>query len=664
MIFFLIFSPIITHAQKKLNSYTDSLLLLLPKAKEDSNKAILLNRIGIGYSSFDLKKTMVYSQQGLLLSEKIKWNQGISAFLYLIGSVFMNNGAYDSAVFYYTKSYELDKKIKDEHSQVADLLNLGLTESTRGNGTKAMEYLTTAIPLAEKVKDTNYLALIYNNISNVHFYNKNYTSAKDFTIKALKLARSINDVEATGSALGTLATIYHEQKDTVNAMKYYNEALNIYLKNKNIQREAMLLGNISILQKNKFEAIKIKLQAKSIWDTLSPSASDAIKNTGNLGIDFFDLATDSIEKYSTKSVLAKNKFVWLANAETYLKNAVTLSKETQNVEWYWTFAGNLSSLYKMKGDYKNAHYYLEQSTQTHDSIYTQDNKNKIAALESRREIELKNKEIELKNQTLQNQKKQRIAMILGLMLFAIIGILLFRLNRIRKKTNSNLTTLNTELDNANKLKAKFFAILSHDLRGPVANMVSYLNVREDNPEQMSAEDNTRFQKNIKTSAETLLTNMDEVLLWSKGQMNNFSPLLKEISADQIFKYVENVFEGEKKTVITYCNTNNVMLYTDENYLQTIMQNLTANAIKSLRNTAEPTIKWTANKLNEKIIFTITDNGPGIKEEQLKSLYEETITQNAKTGFGLYLIRDLAKAINCKLTVENITAGGSCFKLEL
>ena len=663
--FLIMLLPFIALAQKKGAAYTDSLEALLPAAKEDSNKSILLYKIGVAYSNFNLSKTMLYAQQGLLLSQKINWAKGISTFYFLLGNVFMNTGTYDSAVFYYNKSYELDKKLKDENGQVVDLLNLGLTEATRGDGVKAMEYFTAATPIAQKVNDTTYLALLYNNISNVHFFNKNYTSAKQFTIKALTLARSSKNDDAIGSALSTLATIYHEQYDTINAMKYYNEALNIYLKNKNTQREAILFGNISILQKNKFDAIKMKLKAKLIWDTLSPSFTEAIKNTGNLGIDYFDLVNDSTEKYATKNELLKNKTIWLANAERYLKTAVNLSKKTGNVEWYWMYAGNLSNLYNLKGDYKNAHYFLLESTRVQDSIYSQDNKNKIAAIENRKALEVKNKEIEIKNQALQNEKKQRIAMILGLLLFAVIGILLFRLNRIRKKSNNHLTTLNKELDNANKLKAKFFAILSHDLRGPIASMVSYLNIREDNPQQMSLDDNSRFQKNIKKSAETLLTNMDEVLLWSKGQMNNFSPALKNISADKIFTYLENSFEAETKIAITYSNPDDVMLYTDENYLQTIMQNLTGNAIKSLQNTIEPIITWTVHQHNEKTIFLITDNGSGIKQEQLISLYEETLSPNAKTGFGLHLIRDLAKAINCTITVEkNINTQGTCFKLEL
>jgi signal transduction histidine kinase len=52
-------------------------------------------------------------------------------------------------------------------------------------------------------------------------------------------------------------------------------------------------------------------------------------------------------------------------------------------------------------------------------------------------------------------------------------------NLIRKKTNTTLLHLNNELDEANKIKAKFFAIISHDLRSPIANLVSFLNLKKD-----------------------------------------------------------------------------------------------------------------------------------------------------------------------------------------
>ena len=64
-----------------------------------------------------------------------------------------------------------------------------------------------------------------------------------------------------------------------------------------------------------------------------------------------------------------------------------------------------------------------------------------------------------------------MVLIAGLTLAVTIGGLLFWQSRSRKKTNTTLIVLNNQLDDANKVKARFFSILSHDLRCPIVNLV-------------------------------------------------------------------------------------------------------------------------------------------------------------------------------------------------
>jgi len=103
---------------------------------------------------------------------------------------------------------------------------------------------------------------------------------------------------------------------------------------------------------------------------------------------------------------------------------------------------------------------------------------------------------------------------------------------------------------------------------------------------------------------------------------------------------------------------------DENYLKVIMQNLASNAIKALNNHPGGTIEWKARKDKGQTILSITDNGPGINEEQAKSLYQEGNSCNAKTGFGHHLIRGLAKAIRYRISVESQPGLGTTFALSV
>ena len=63
------------------------------------------------------------------------------------------------------------------------------------------------------------------------------------------------------------------------------------------------------------------------------------------------------------------------------------------------------------------------------------------------------------------------------------------------------------------------------------------------------------------------------------------------------------------------------------------------------------------------MLSITDNGPGIAAEQAKALFDDSVTSNAKTGLGLHLIRDLAKAIQYRISVQSQPGQGTTFILS-
>lgn len=69
-----------------------------------------------------------------------------------------------------------------------------------------------------------------------------------------------------------------------------------------------------------------------------------------------------------------------------------------------------------------------------------------------------------------------------------------------------------------------------------------------------------------------------------------------------------------------------------------------------------------DKKTSKIVLAITDNGSDILKQQLNALYSDETAIGSKTGLGLHLIRDLAKAIACKIDVKSAPNLGSEFQL--
>jgi signal transduction histidine kinase len=364
-----------------------------------------------------------------------------------------------------------------------------------------------------------------------------------------------------------------------------------------------------------------------------------------------------------RTEINKTKKQLLEEAESYLEKAIQYSKNSNIQQNLMYSYGKMSEVKELQGDYKAALDYINLNYEIYTSIFSQENKNKIASLESKEKLAKKDKELAIKKLTLLQNERQKWYLIGGIFLLGIIGVLLFLQNRNRKKTNEKLQVLNSELDAANKAKTRFFSILNHDLRSPVSNLIDFLHLQKDSPDLLDDATKTRIENTTLTSAENLLTSMEDILQWSKSQMENFKPQPKSIAISKLFKDTQNHFSSEEKVEILFLSPSNIQITTDENYLKTIIRNLTGNAIKALVKVENPTIIWKAWQENSRQFLSITDNGPGGTQEQFKALYSETEVVGIQSGLGLHLIRDLAKAIGCEITVNSTPSHGTTFVLS-
>lgn len=183
-------------------------------------------------------------------------------------------------------------------------------------------------------------------------------------------------------------------------------------------------------------------------------------------------------------------------------------------------------------------------------------------------------------------------------------------------------------------------------------------MKNDHPELLDKETRTRLENQTIKGAENLLTSMEDLLIWSKSQMENFNPKFTEVSIDHLFIETKNHFSIIDQVELIFENSEKLIIYTDENYLKTIIRNLTGNAIKALSTTNNPKLIWKAWSNQGTYFLSITDNGLGADKLKFKALYDEKEVIGINSGFGLHLIRDLAKAIHCNITVQSEVEKGT------
>ncbi|MFT3679089.1 MAG: tetratricopeptide repeat protein [Ferruginibacter sp.] len=662
----LLFFSFNVQAQKTGLALVDSLVAALPKAADDTVKARLYNRIFNELSFISTDRAMQYAYIGLAHSERMKWSKGIAVFHSNIARVYSDKGNYDSAITYYKKALVVHEKAGDKVNMTSVYNNMAVAaQNIRSDYTGAVDYYFKSLQLAEEIKDTIQIAAALQNIAVIYLTQKNYQKALDFANRALVFREAKGLADEIAGTQVTIGSIYNAQNDTATAGKFYNKALAIYRSTGNKAGLALVLSDISItFDKDYRRKIEYALEAKKLYDEINPYDIRAINNISNLGIAYFDVVrydTNHTVKYGDVIPVDKNKL--LQTAEGYLKQVIILGEQSGQEDYRSYAMGYLAEVQAYKGDYKNAYLNFRDFQQVQDSIFSQENKNKIAAIESQREIDKKNDQIKINQLALANQRKTLWGLVAGITLLAVIGGLLYRQNAIRKRSNLALQQLNIELDEANKVKARFFGILSHDLRSPVANLVNFLHLQKEAPDLLDKETQAAHAAKMSMAAENLLDTMEALLLWSKGQMDNFKPQVKNVAVKDIFESIKTAFASSENIQFGFINDGDLQLSTDENYLKTIVYNLTVNAVKALKDTPAAAIQWKAWQEGKQRLLSISDNGPGTTKEQLSALFDEQAAVSSKNGLGLHIIRDMAKAINCSISFETRAKKGTVFKLR-
>lgn len=633
----------------------DSLQLILNKEKNIDSILKINNAIAIELKNkVSVDDAISLLHDNIQFAEKHKKGYGAGDSYLILAQIYISNSGLDSASTYAIKSIDIFKESEFKNKLARAYFLTSVVYQSQSDFTNQLKYALLAVETAEESKDYAMMSDSCDALTMYYLDQGKYVDALKYAKKCNNYAVLSKNSKRIGSSYMGLAESYSLLNDTVNANIYFEKSYNLTKSNNQKFATAWNLTNWAKLKPDA-EALQMRLEAKNIWDEFGDNPMN-IHNSGMIGVLYlkmYDNETDNTKRIS-----------YLKNAETYLTNTIEKADSNNDIVNSIEFNKSLSHLYGLKKQYDKAYLYLQKSSELNDSLNSQDIKNTLAKLESQKEIQLRDKEIQLNTIKLDVQKKQQFLYIGGISLLVIIGGLLFYQSSNRRKINKELSLLNTELDQANKNKTRFFSILNHDLRSPVANLIHFLHLQKNNPELMDLETKNRLENKTISGAENLLSSMEDILLWSKGQMENFAPQPKNIKVMELFLDNGKVYSGYQNISFIYENEEDISLFTDKDYLKTIVRNLTSNAIKVLTSTLKPTIIWKAWKDDQNNPFlSITDNGPGSTEEQFNALYDETQVVGIKSGLGLHLIRDLAKAIECNITVNSKIGKGTTITIS-
>lgn len=607
------------------------------------------------YRIYNPDSCFFYTHKNIQLIRKNNWQEKRGKTLLGLVSYFTEKNKINEGLKYNQQSLLINQHNKDEYNISDNYYMFGRLFHQKGEHEDAVAYYLKAVDLGEKSKNLWVVSYAYRSLAFIYLDEFNEEKCYENINKALEVAKRSKSKEALGFCYGVLAEIERNFQKLKEADLNFRKSYEYFKTTQNQYGQAWLYTNWSLLAiDGPVEGFKMQLKAQEIWNKISPNHYMSVVNHYNMAYSYMDFYKD-YNKY--KSQLKYKKSELLPKAQEEFDISKNIAQKNNNMQWVMFNYSGMAELSKTKRDLDSYVKNITQLYTTRDSIYSQKRKNEIAKIESQKVVNQKNKEIALNKIIIKNKEQEKIYYLLGLAALFVIGILLFFLYRQSKKNSSRLQSLNQELEKANKNKMRFFGILNHDLRSPVVSLIHFLNLQKDAPELMDSETKFRLEKQTSDSANQLLTQMEDLLLWSKGQMENFEPDKQFYNVDEVFNEIKKEFVWVSNIDLDYEIPSNLKIFTDKEYLKTILRNLINNAVKVLQTANDPHILCKVWEQDDFHYILIKDNGGGTNIEKFRALYDDKFSIGTTKGLGMHVIRDLCKAIDCKIDVDSDTELG-------
>ena len=236
-----------------------------------------------------------------------------------------------------------------------------------------------------------------------------------------------------------------------------------------------------------------------------------------------------------------------------------------------------------------------------------------------------------------------------------------------RKIYSDFNLMTRDLSNTEILQSDFISNVSHEFKTPINAIEGYAALLQDR--SLTPEEQGQYVDKILYNTNRLSTLVGNILLLSR--INNQAIHLKP----QLYRLDEQIRQAilalETKWTAKSIDFDVDLAETQyegyEGLMFHVFTNLIDNAVKF--DPPGGYIRLRLRPVQGQAVFTIEDNGPGIRPEDMERIFDkfyqsDNSHQEDGNGLGLALVKRIVTENGGSITVENRPEGGSCFRVSL
>jgi len=603
------------------NKKLDSLYTLLSNhPQEDTIRVQVLNNICYYEYTSDNEKNKVHANEAFEISRRLNYKVGMGTALKYKALYYWVIGDYEQATRHALEMLRVFEGTSNDLglSQAYNLL--GLIHERSRDFEKAKDYYIKALEIRQRAGLKRDVAYSFNSLGSLHFSLSKYDEALDYFLKSLAIRKELGDKEILSQTYGNLAVVYMKKKDYTTSLDYYQRALNIVEKSTNKYRKVV--------------------------------------NYTNLSEVYIHLG-----KYN--------------EAERYLTKSVDMAKAMHHKEVLAEIYDKLTLLETTRARYKQAFAYLELKHKYEDSIYTEKQAKQIAEAEARYETGKKDQTIQTLEQQKEFQNLKQLYLVIGLLIISVTFLIIYMLQRSHnQKVNAllgNQKLLNLKLQEADQLKSKFFANISHEFRTPLTLILSPIEEKLASS-SLTMGDRESFHL-VTRNANRLLSLVNQLLDLSKLEAKKMELLVQKGDLKNFLTVVTASFDSlaENKNIHFEKNISLEMIesWYDADKLEKIINNLLFNAFKFTAGGGMVSFSINQLRPSNDLQIIVTDTGVGIPEEEQQNIfspfYQSRYTADDGqfgTGLGLSLVKELVSLNGGNIELASAVNKGTTIKITL
>ena len=268
------------------------------------------------------------------------------------------------------------------------------------------------------------------------------------------------------------------------------------------------------------------------------------------------------------------------------------------------------------------------------------------------------------------------------LIFVTLGLIIGTFLRTRTLAERETRTMVADLERAegearqaDQAKSAFLATMSHEIRTPMNGVLGMTDLLLEMP---LGEQQRRFVEVIKTSGESLLSILNDILDYSKIEAGRMD---LESTPFDLRGLVEQAVEliaarGQEQRLVFIVDVDPgvpLQVIGDPTRLRQVLMNLLGNAVKFTSKGEVEVGVTVRGRTSESVALTIAvrDTGVGIAPDAIERLFKpfsqadaSVARQYGGTGLGLAISARIVDLMGGRIGVDSTLGFGSTFRLEL